>query len=59
MPDPSGAKKITILIEDPALRIKLGKAARNSYERGPYQPAAVCNEFIALYSQILQEQGAD
>jgi len=53
------AKKITTLIEDPTLRIKLGKAARNSYERGPYQPAAVCTEFIALYSQILQEQGVD
>jgi glycosyltransferase involved in cell wall biosynthesis len=50
------AQKIRILIEDPALRQRLGQAARKSYEQGPYQPAAVANHFISVYQDVLQQQ---
>ena len=47
------ADKICNLIENPELRKKLGKAARESYERGPFQPEAVSNHFISIYKSIL------
>ena len=47
------AKKITCLIEDPELREKLGAAARNSYEHGPFHPSAVCDQFIAAYHEAM------
>lgn len=48
------ADKICALIEDPALRQKLGQAARRSYEQGPYQPAAVSDHFASIYREVLQ-----
>jgi glycosyltransferase involved in cell wall biosynthesis len=50
------AQKIRVLIEDPALREKLGRAARQSYEEGPFQPAAVCDCFISIYQKALQQE---
>lgn len=50
------AQKIRTLIEDPALRIRLGQAARQSYERGPFQPTAVCNHFNSIYQEALQQE---
>lgn len=47
------AKKITCLIEDPELRNKLGVAARNSYEHGPFHPSAVCDQFIEAYQEAM------
>lgn len=51
-------QKIITLIKEPKTRIKLGRAARYSYEQGTFQPISVCNEFIALYEKILQGQMA-
>jgi glycosyltransferase involved in cell wall biosynthesis len=48
------AQKICALIEDPELRMKLGREARQSYEKGPFQPASVCNRFISIYQDALQ-----
>jgi len=39
------ARKICTLIDDPRLRQRLGRAARESYERSPFQPAAVSSHF--------------
>jgi glycosyltransferase involved in cell wall biosynthesis len=50
------AQKIRLLIEDPALRARLGLAARHSYQQGPFQPAAVCDHFISIYHQVLQQE---
>jgi glycosyltransferase involved in cell wall biosynthesis len=47
------AQKITELIEDTAARSRLGDAARKSYEKGPYQPAAVSDELISIYGKAL------
>jgi glycosyltransferase involved in cell wall biosynthesis len=49
------AEKIKTLVEDPALRERLGKAARQSYEQGPFQPAAVSEHFISVYQDVLRE----
>jgi glycosyltransferase involved in cell wall biosynthesis len=49
-------EKIRILIDNPGLRMKLGNAARRSYEQGPFQPAAVCNHFISIYTTILDQR---
>ncbi|HRV94581.1 MAG TPA: glycosyltransferase family 4 protein [Anaerolineae bacterium] len=51
------AQKILTLIENPALRTKLGSAARKSYEQGPFQPASVCQYFISIYDKVLQQEG--
>lgn len=50
------ARKICTLIEDPVLRNKLGHAARRSYEIGPYQPASVCDHFVSIYQNVLQQR---
>jgi glycosyltransferase involved in cell wall biosynthesis len=50
------AQKIRALIEDPALRTRLGHAARHSYEQGPFQPAAVCDHFISIYQHVLRQE---
>lgn len=50
-------QKIRTLIEDPGLRQRLGHAARKSYEQGPYQPAAVSNQFISVYQEVLRQGG--
>jgi glycosyltransferase involved in cell wall biosynthesis len=47
------AQEIQTLIEDPALRRRLGKAARQSYEQGPFQPASVSRHFVSIYNQAL------
>jgi glycosyltransferase involved in cell wall biosynthesis len=49
------AEKIKTLVEDPALRERLGRAARQSYEQGPFQPAAVTQHFISVYQDALRE----
>jgi glycosyltransferase involved in cell wall biosynthesis len=53
------AQKMCTLIEDPILRQRLGRAARKSYEQGPYQPAAVSNHFISVYRGVLQQGGLE
>jgi len=50
------AQKICALIEDPALRLKLGRAARQSYEQGPYNPASVCNRYVSIYNDTLHQE---
>jgi glycosyltransferase involved in cell wall biosynthesis len=47
------AEKICALIADSALRQRLGEAARHSYEVGPFQPAAVSNHILSIYSKAL------
>lgn len=47
------ARKVCALIENPGLRSKLGRAARESYERGPYSPASVCARYLKLYEEVL------
>lgn len=49
------AERINILIENPDLRHRLGCEARRSYERGPFQPADVCNHFISIYTNVLNQ----
>jgi glycosyltransferase involved in cell wall biosynthesis len=54
--DPEGlANKIRTLIEDPDLRLKLGQAARKSYEQGPFQPESACKQFVSIYEEVLQK----
>jgi glycosyltransferase involved in cell wall biosynthesis len=50
------ADKIKLMIDDPALRQRLGDAARKSYEQSPFQPRAVSSYFIAVYSEVLEER---
>ena len=50
------AQKISELMADPDLRNKLGRAARQSYQRGPFQPASVCDHFIAIYQEAMQRE---
>jgi glycosyltransferase involved in cell wall biosynthesis len=50
------AKKICTLIENPALRTRLGQAARHAYEQGPFQPASVCDHFVSIYHDVLREE---
>jgi glycosyltransferase involved in cell wall biosynthesis len=47
-------QKIQMLIEDPALRTRLGDAARDSYEHGPFQVETVTKNFVSIYSDVLQ-----
>jgi glycosyltransferase involved in cell wall biosynthesis len=50
------AQKIQTLIEDTALRSRLGRAARQSYEQGPFQPASVSEHFTSIYHKALQQE---
>jgi glycosyltransferase involved in cell wall biosynthesis len=50
------AQKICTLIEDADLRQRVSRAARKSYERGPFQPAAVSDHFISVYQEVLQQE---
>jgi len=50
------AGKIRLLIEDPGLRSRLGRAARKTYEQGHFQPEDVCNHFISVYEEVLQQE---
>jgi glycosyltransferase involved in cell wall biosynthesis len=47
------AEKIAILVENTALRDALANSARKSYERGPFQPSAVCENFLSVYDRVL------
>jgi glycosyltransferase involved in cell wall biosynthesis len=49
------AEKIKLLVADQALRERLGRAARKSYEQGPFQPAAVSEHFVSIYQDALRE----
>jgi glycosyltransferase involved in cell wall biosynthesis len=53
------AGKIKILIDDPALRRSLGREARQSYEKGPFQPASVSKHFVTIYQDALLGGGPD
>jgi len=54
--DPNGlASKVNQLLDDPALCARLGRAARASYEQGPFQPDSVAEQLVAIYEQALQE----
>ncbi len=50
------AQKIITLIEDHDLRQRLGRAARKSYEAGPYKPEAVCEQLISIYADVLNHK---
>jgi len=47
------ADAIRVMIDDPALRDRLGRAARQSYEKGRFSPAAVCQTFVRAYQQAI------
>jgi len=47
-------QKLSALAEDPAKRMRMGQAARRSYERGLFQPSSVCEQFVAIYQEALQ-----
>ncbi|HEX9018011.1 MAG TPA: glycosyltransferase family 4 protein [Anaerolineaceae bacterium] len=49
------SKKIGYLIEHPEERERLGKAARKSYENGPFHPTAVSKQFVSIYQGILEK----
>lgn len=51
------ADRICRLAGDPALRSRLGKAARQSYERSSFQPAAVAAHLLSTYERALQSEG--
>jgi glycosyltransferase involved in cell wall biosynthesis len=50
------ANKICTFIEHPALRLRLGRAARRSFEQGAFQPASVCERFISIYHDTIQRE---
>ena len=50
------AQKIQTLIEEPTLRVRLGDTARQAYEQGPFQSAAVCDHFNWIYEQVVGQQ---
>ncbi len=49
------AQKLRVLLDQPELRDRLGHAARQTYEQGPFQPTAVCNYFEKVYQEALQQ----
>jgi glycosyltransferase involved in cell wall biosynthesis len=49
------AEKIKALVEDPSLRERLGRAARETYEQGPFQPVSVSEHFVSVYQDALRE----
>lgn len=52
--DPAAlARQIIRLANDPALRRKLGAAARASYEQGGYFPDTVARDFVAFYGEAI------
>ena len=52
------AEQVMKLIENPGLRARMGRAARLSYENGPFQPASVCAHAISVYQGILSARSA-
>ena len=51
------AEKILRLIEDNALRERLGNAARSSYKNSLFDAPSMANFFISVYGSILEESG--
>jgi len=35
--------------------LSLGHAARKTYEQGPFQPASVCEHFVSIYKEVLNQ----
>jgi len=52
------AKHLAALLADAALRARLGAAARLAYEQGRFHPEAVCERFLAVYRQAVEESAA-
>jgi glycosyltransferase involved in cell wall biosynthesis len=50
-------QKIRLLLEDSILRERLSRAARASYEEGPYQSDSVATYFVSLYQAVLENSG--
>ena len=50
------AEKIRLLINDPGLRLRLGQAARQTYEQGPFQATAVSAHLASIYENTLQHR---
>lgn len=50
------ADKIKTLIDDPALRQRLGNAARSFYEKSPFKAEAAANHFISVYNEVFEER---
>jgi glycosyltransferase involved in cell wall biosynthesis len=50
------AQKLICMIENAELRERLGRAARKSYETGPYHPLAVVNNFISIYEEVVDNR---
>jgi len=53
------ARKLLSLVEDPEERIRLGRSARRSFERGPFQPDTVCRRFVSIYEETLTTARSD
>ncbi len=49
------AEKIFTLIEDQDLRVRLGIAARRSFEQGQFTPEAITRQFISIYRQVVDQ----
>jgi glycosyltransferase involved in cell wall biosynthesis len=49
------AEKLRTMVENPDLRLRLGQAARKSYEQGPFQPSAVSQELTLIYQRAVAE----
>ncbi len=52
------AQKIRAFIDAPDDRQRLGLEARRSYERGGFQPPAVCQRLATVYGQALAERSS-
>lgn len=50
------AEKIKLLADDPALREKLGRAARRFYENSPFEAKSAAKFFAAAYGEALAER---
>jgi glycosyltransferase involved in cell wall biosynthesis len=44
---------ISRLLENPALRTRFGRAARRSFESGPFSPESVCTAVTSIYHVAL------
>lgn len=50
------AEKIRLLIDNPEMRSRLGRAARRTYEQGPFQITAVSAHLLSIYEDTLQQR---
>jgi glycosyltransferase involved in cell wall biosynthesis len=50
------AEKIKALVDDPATRELLGRAARGFYENSPFEAKAAASFFISKYGEVLEER---